>query len=130
MTNKIKKSISGFSILEVLITLFIIGVVLVIYGAASNTVLLNRNSNNSDLAHYIAVSEMEDLRNLGYDNLPVSGVFSHSLLGKLPEASATLTVSSYNSDTKEVTVTITWKDPRALNIRNVTFTTLINKYGL
>lgn len=130
MSKKIKERILGFSILEVPISLFIIAVVLLIYGAASNTVFLNRNSKDTDLAHYIAVSEIEDLRNLGYASIPGSGPFSHPLLATLPSANASLESSDYNADTKQVTVTVTWREPGAKVLRQVSFTTLINKYGL
>ncbi len=130
MPKKIQAKKFGFSILEVPITLFIISAVLLIYGAASNTVFLNRNSKDSDLAHYIAVSEMEDLRNLGYAGMPASGSFTHVLLGNLPGATANLVTSDYNADTKQVTVTVTWEEPGARNLHSVTFSTLVNKYGL
>lgn len=125
-----QKSGAGFSLLEVPITLFIIAVVLLIYGAASNSVVLNRNSRHQDLAHYIAVSEMEDVRSLGYAGVPATGPFNHSLLSQLTGAAATVTTSDYNADTKQVTVTITWTEPGAATTRTVSLTTLINKYGL
>lgn len=124
------KKQAGFGILEVPISLFIIAVMLLIYGAASNSMTLNRNSKEQDLGHFIAVSELEDLRALGYANLPASGAFSHPLLENLPGGTATLTVSDYNNDTKEVIVTVTWKDPGSFTIHSTVLTTLINKYGL
>lgn len=130
MSEKINKKQSGFSIIEVPITLLIIAVMLIIYGAASNSVNLNRNSKDEDLANHIAVSEMEDLRSGGYAGVPVSGSFSHSLLNQLPSGSASLTSSDYNSDTKQVTVTVTWQEPGNTAAHNVSYTTLINKYGI
>lgn len=127
---KSRNSQTGFSILEVPIALAIIAVVLVIYGAASSSVNLNRNSRDQDLAHHIAVSEIEDLRNLGYAAIPASGPFTHPLLGNLPNAAASLTASDYNADTKQVNVTVTWEEPGSITLHSVSLTTLINKYGL
>lgn len=128
--NLNKKYLAGFSLLEVPIALGIIAVMLLIYGAASNSVMLNRNSRDQDLAVRIAASELEDLRKLGYAALPLSGGFSHSLLQNLPEASANFTVSDYNSDTKQVTVAVIWKEPGVAASHKVFLTTLINKHGL
>ncbi|SRR6266404_5511040 len=126
--NKNKQS--GFSIIEVPIALLIIAVMLVVYGLASNSVVLNHSSKDQDLAHHIAVSEIEDLRHLGYANLPASGSFSHSQLSLLPQSSASITISDYNADTKQVTVTVTWKEPASSVTRSVSLVTLINQYGL
>ena len=121
---------TGFSILEVPIALMIVAVMLLIYGAASNSVSLNSNSRHQDLAHFIAVSEMEDLRALGYDNLPASGGFSHPLLGNLPSSAAVLTVGDYNDNTKQITVKVSWQEPGRAAVHSVSLVTLINKYGL
>ena len=121
---------SGFSIMEVPIALAIIVVMLVIYQGASQSLVLNRNSRDQDLAHHIAVSEIEDLRGLGYSAVPASGSFTHTLLNKLPNAAASLTTSDYNSDTKQVIVTVTWVEPGSGVTHSVSLATLINKYGL
>ena len=128
--NQGKKTQSGFSLLEVPISLFIIAVMLLVYAAASNTLMLNRNSREADLANYIAVSEMEDLRDAGYANLPASGPFAHQLLNQLPSGAAAIVVNDYNNDTKEVVVTVSWKDPGSFAEHSAVLTTLINKYGL
>lgn len=125
-----KKFEGGFSIMEVPISLFVIAVVLIIYGAASNTVTLNRDSRHKDIAHYIAVNKIEELRNLGYNGIPTSGTFTHSDLSKLPNSTATLTSTDFNADTKQVEVVITWAEPGAKNLRRVSLITLVNKYGL
>lgn len=131
MAQNYKKNLqSGFSLLEVPISLFIIAVMLLVYAAASNTLMLNRNSREADLANYIAVSEIEDLRNTGYANLPASGAFIHPLLDQLPSGAATIAVTDYNNDTKEVVVTVSWKDPGSFAAHSAVLTTLINKYGL
>jgi len=127
---KLANSQDAFSILEVIISLFVISVVLVIFGASASSLNLNKNSRDQDLAHYIAVSELEDLRHGGYAAVPVSGSFTHPLLSKLQSATATLTTTNYNADTKQVKVVVTWKESGGVNSHSVSFTTLINKNGL
>ena len=126
--KSIKKQ-NGFSLIEVPIALFIIGVMLLIYAAASNTAVLNRGARYEELANRIASSEMEDLKHSGYAGLPASGSFTHSLLSQLPNATATFTVADYNSDTKQVDVNINWRDLGG-KARSVSLTTLVAKNGL
>lgn len=121
---------SGFSILEVPIALAILAVILVIYNGAAQSLLLNRNSRDADLARQIAVSELEDLRHLGYASLPPSGPFTHPLLTGLPQNLASLTVADYNADTKQVTATVSWQEPGSGIWHSESLTTLINKFGL
>jgi hypothetical protein len=129
MVGRIDKNL-GFTILEIPVSLFIIGVVLVIYAAASNTVVLNRHARHQDLAHRIATSEMEDLRDVGYDLLPPSGSFSNALLGSLPSSSANVNVADYNADTKQVDITVTWQEPGSDTVSTANLSTLITKNGL
>lgn len=128
--QKIKSNQKGFSLIEVIISIFIIGVVLVIYVVSSNSIVLNRNSKRQELALRIASSKIEELRNTAYASLPSTGSFSHSLLTNLPSGAANLTVSSYNATTKQVVVTVTWAEPNNPNTRQVELTTLINQGGL
>lgn len=124
------KNQNGYSLLEIPISLFIIGLVLVIYSAASNAAVLNANARHQELAERIAVSEMEDLRAAPYNLLPGSGPVVHPLLSLLPGGTANLTVDTFNAATKRIDVTVTWKEPGNSSARTVSFTTLITKNGL
>jgi prepilin-type N-terminal cleavage/methylation domain-containing protein len=128
--QKVKLRQKGFSLIEVVISIFIIGVVLVIYSVSSNSVVLNRNSKRQELALRIATSKIEELRNTAYASLPSTGSFANSLLSNLPNGQASITVSSYNATTKQVIVTVTWSEPNNPNTRQVELTTLINQGGL
>ncbi|MCL5667146.1 MAG: prepilin-type N-terminal cleavage/methylation domain-containing protein [Patescibacteria group bacterium] len=119
----------GYTIIEVVISLFIIGAVLVIYAAASNSIVLNRSVKYQELAHYIAVSELEDLQAAPFSSIPSSGPFSHSLLGQLPQGSANLEVSDYSAKVKQVKVTVGWQEP-GRNAHNVALTTLMVEGGI
>lgn len=125
-----KRGQKGSTIIEIIISLFIFGIVLVIYSAASNTLLLNKGTKNQQLAFRIASNQMEILRATAYDSLPAGGSLSDPLLSTLPSGTVVLTVSSYNAKTKELTVTVSWKEVGNSNTRNVALTTLITKGGL
>ena len=120
----------GYSIIEVLISLFIVGMMLVLYSAASQSVVLNGNVRHQELAKDIAVTEMEDLRSAGYGALPASGAFTSPLLTTLPGGQASLTVNAYNANTKEVIVAVSWVEAGGSTTHTVTFDTLINQNGL
>lgn len=128
--HKRKKSSGGYTIIEVIVSLFIIAICLIIYGASANSVTLNRFTSHQDLARRVADSAMEDMRSYGYGNLPGSGPWSSPLLGKLPGGSAYLNVSDYNTDTKEVLITVTWAEPGQSQASSVTMVTLVNKNGI
>jgi hypothetical protein len=121
---------NGYSMIDVVISLFVIGVVLMIYAAASNTVVLNRNAKHQDLALRIANSQLEDLRHTAYNSLPASGSFTHALLGSLPSSAASMTITDYNQSTKQLVVTVTWQEPGNSNTRTVTLSTLKTRGGL
>ncbi len=120
----------GYTIIEVIISLFIIGVVLIIYSAASNTVILNRSTKFQEVALRIASAEMDTLRALPYNSLPSSGPFSDPLLSSLPSGTATLIVTAYNATTKEITATVTWREPGDSATKSVSLTTLITQGGI
>lgn len=120
----------GSTIIEILISLFIFGIVLVIYSAASNTLLLNKGAKNQQLAFRIASNQMETLRATSYASLPGSGPLSDPLLSSLPSGTASLQASDYNEDVKEFTVIVSWREVGNSNTRTVTLTTLITEGGL
>ncbi|OGI26295.1 MAG: hypothetical protein A3J76_04685 [Candidatus Moranbacteria bacterium RBG_13_45_13] len=130
MKTKPKKiSKSGSSMVEVFITIFIIGMVLVLYIAAVNTIRLVKTVKDQGMALRIAGNKMEQLRASGYDNLPSSGSFSDSQLASLPNSSAAMSITDFNTSTKQVLVTVEWREPSHLSARNVSLTTLITKTG-
>ena len=121
----------GFSLIEIVVSLGIIGIVLVIYAAAANTMSLNQSARNKQLAYRIANSSIEQLRGTAYASLPASVTITDPLLARLPHgASGSVTVTTYNAKTKQVTSTVTWKDPASAAQRTVTLTTLITEGGL
>lgn len=119
----------GFSLLEVIVTLFIIGLVLVLYQAALGKVRLIQYAKNQEIALRVANNKIEELRSGGYSALPSSGSFSDSQLNSLSNSSASMTITDYNADTKQILVTIQWLDPAGSSLKNISLTTLITKTG-
>ncbi len=126
--NNIQKN--GYTLIEVVISLFIIGVMLLVYSAASNTLILNRDAKHQQIANRIAASELEDLRGMPFASLPASGPFSHPLLSSLPSGEAILSISDDYDKLKQVTVTVSWQEPGSQNIHQVNLTTYIGEQGL
>lgn len=128
--QKLKSKPDGFSIIEVVVAMFILVVMLLLYGAASNSMVLNRDARQKELALRILVSEIEELRAMNFGDLPVSGALSNSLLSLLPAPTLTLTMSDINPSFKKAVVNITWQDPANNNPRVMELSTYISSQGL
>lgn len=122
-------SVSGFSFIEVIVTIFIIGLTLVLYQATLGKMRLIEYAKHQEIALRVANNKMEELRAGGYDALPLSGSFSDSQLDGFSDCSAKVIIAEYNATTKEVAVTVEWREPVSTALRNVTLTTLITKTG-
>jgi prepilin-type N-terminal cleavage/methylation domain-containing protein len=123
------KKRSGFSLLEVIVTLFIVGLVLILYQAALGKVRLIQYAKNQEIALRVANNKIEELRDGGYSALPSSGSFYDSQLSSLSSSSASMAITDANSDTKQVSVTVQWKDSVSSSLKNISLTTLITKTG-
>ncbi|TSA43812.1 type II secretion system protein [bacterium] len=120
----------GFTLTEVIVSIFIVSVMLLLLQAVVRSSVLVRTSKNQGIALAIARNELESLRIGGYAAIPPSGSFPDSLLSTLPTvATTTLTVSVYNSKTKQVTASVVWKDPGAAASSTVSLSTLITQTG-
>jgi len=120
----------GFSLIEVIVSIFIIGVMLFSFQAVIRSGALVRTVKGQGIALAIARNELESLRIGGYAALPSSGSFRDTLLDSLPPAATTtLTVSAYNTKTKQITVSVIWKDPGSAASSTVSLSTLITQVG-
>ena len=120
---------SGLSLVEALITLFIIGLILVLYQVSVGKVRLIQYARHEETALRVASNKIEELRSGGYAALPDSGNFSDTQLNSLKDSSATMTFTGFNADTEQVLITIAWRDSGNFVLRNLTLTTLITKTG-
>ena len=118
----------GFSLIEVVVAIGIVVAALAAATALAHTVPLSRMTHDEDLALVIARGELESVRAAGYAAAPTSGPFSNSLLSALPSGAGTLAISDFNAGTKQVTVTVSWREP-SLSARSLVLSTLITKVG-
>ncbi len=119
----------GFSLVEVLVAIFIIGLMLLMLDATLQNIPLIAYARDQDIALKIAGGELEKLRAGGYDALPESGSFSDAQLSALPSGAGTVAVTAYNDKTKQVTATVTWRERTAASDSTLSLTTLITQTG-
>lgn len=123
------RHIRGFSLIEVTIAVAIIGTMLIATGVMLQRIPVSgREVRDQDLALRIARNEIETLRGGGYTTLPASGPFANTLLGSLASSTASRTITDYNTQTKQVMVTVLWRGANMQN-RSVSLTTLITENG-
>ncbi len=122
--------VSAFSLIEVIVAIFIMGVMLLMLQSVVRSGVLVRASKSDGIALAIARNELESLRDGGYANLPASGSFYDSLLSSLPPAATTtLAVSSFNAKTAQVIVSVIWRDTGTTASSTVSLSTLITQVG-
>lgn len=124
-----KKS-GGFTLVEILLSIFLILALISILLTTSASYNQTRRSNLQQLAMSIASKRMETLRNTAFASLPPSGSFADSDLSKLPQSTATQTISNYQSSTKIklITINITWTEKGVT--KNAKLETLYSETGL
>jgi len=104
----------GFTLIELLVTVMVLGIVIVsLAGMYYVTQIAEVKSQHYDLAVRAARTEIEDLRNTGYDSLtPGSTInFTSSLPPSLPSgANGSVVVSEPMSGLRRVDVTVTYSE--------------------
>lgn len=117
----------GFTLIEVLITIFIIGSLIALVGAMFSFISLTRDTKYEDIALRIATNQLESIRAAGYDNAVASSSLSDTLLTSLPSGSASSTIATFNAKTKQVTVGVAWSKNN--QIRTLSISTLLTQTG-
>lgn len=121
------RHLRGFSLIEVMVAIAIIGVMIIATSALLLRLPINgREVRDQDIALKIAQSEIETLRAGGYDALPVSGSFTNPLLSSLAASSAAVTITVYDAKTKRADVAVSWTGTGSAT-RTVSLTTLITQ---
>ncbi|HSX47597.1 MAG TPA: prepilin-type N-terminal cleavage/methylation domain-containing protein [Patescibacteria group bacterium] len=112
--NKNKLKQDGFTLIELLVTIIVLGIIITSMGGLYYlNQILAVESQHYDLAVAAARTEIENLRNTGYDSLtPGSTInFTSGLPSGLPPSkNGTVVVSQPVSDLRRVDVTVTYKD--------------------
>lgn len=124
------KTQSGFSIIEVVVTLFIIGLTLVLLQMSANSVVLNKQARCKEIATRIADQKMQSIRITDFDSIPSTGTFNDPLMSSIPGGAGNITVTDVNDTLKDVTVRVTWNNSRSNGNNSVELQTYITEGGL
>lgn len=129
----------GFSLVELLLVIVMVGLTVLILANLPNSMILINKSKHISLAREIAAKQMEDKRAISYINL-INGTTNitsatDSRISSLPNGNGTVVVEDCNvqiclsgEHIKQITVTVNWKD----NSKDQTLSlkTLIGEGGL
>lgn len=118
----------GAGLIDVMLTLFLLGVAGMIFSAVFPTCIRStKQAQEYKIAAAISQKKMEQLRAVSYDLLNYTQLTSRSVVDSspgsspysfttvdslstlLPSGTGTLTVQDINSDTRQVTVTVSWR---------------------
>ncbi|MGH7175083.1 MAG: type IV pilus modification PilV family protein [Minisyncoccia bacterium] len=115
------------SLIEIVVSIGILAAMLAVFGTLVRLGALGSDTGQESIARTVADSELENLRAAGYAALPASGSFSATGLSALPSGTGSVTVSSFNTETKEVDVAVSWVGTSGAN--SLTLSTLITQSG-
>lgn len=116
--------------MEVVVTLFLIGVTLLLFQVTAKSLVLNKYNRYREVALRIADKELQTLRTTPFASLPSSGSFSDSLLSTLPNGQGAITITDINSRLKDVTVTVSWNNTSGTATQSIRLQTYIDQGGL
>lgn len=126
----------GFSLIESLLVVAILGSVVFLFANFPNALILVTKSKHTSLAREVATKQIEDKRTINYVNL-VNGLLpiNDSRLGSLTQGSGTVEVSDCDpsictngEQIKQVKVTVIWMDNN--KPQNITVQTMIGEGGI
>jgi len=118
----------GFSLIEIIVALFIVSVAIVFATIVVGTIKVTRDSTFENIAFRIADTKVNELRAGGYAGLPISGAFFDPGLATLPQGVASTSVTDYNEKTKQVTTGVSWLGADQTT-HYVSVTTLVTQSG-
>lgn len=131
-------SSKGFSLIEVMLFLMIVGFIILLVVNIPNSIGLIGTTRRINLAKEVVNQKIEALRLSGFENLPGNGIstFSDGRLSTLPSSTGEVSVEDCpssictNGETniKQVKVSVKWKEDR--NDKNLSVTTLISEGGI
>jgi prepilin-type N-terminal cleavage/methylation domain-containing protein len=118
----------GFALIEVTVAIFVVGLMIVASASLLRGVPATRLTLDQSIALSIAQNKIEALRAGGYAALPATGSFTDSALTALASSTGSVTVTAYASTTKQVQVSVSWRE-KDTSVRSVSLTTLITNVG-
>ncbi|MBM3206293.1 MAG: prepilin-type N-terminal cleavage/methylation domain-containing protein [Candidatus Staskawiczbacteria bacterium] len=120
---------SGFSLVEVLVGMFLILILFSLLIMEFGLLSISKNQKYENIAYHVANKQMEELRSTDFSSLPSSGVISDLLIDEIPSGSGSFTVNDYAEyeGLKEMVVTVNWNDGVA---KSVVLRTLASGTGI
>ena len=126
----------GFSLVEIIIGVFIVGLIVIVINQIPNAINLVTSSQSESKIREVAAKKMEDVRLSGYDNLANGTTpINDSRLGDLANVSAFTVISDCPNQictggelVKQIKITISWNENN--NPKTYQLTTLVGKDGL
>ena len=127
---------AGFSLIESLLVIVLIGTMVFLLANIPNALMLVNKSRQTSLAREIAVKQIEDKRNISYENLANdNSTITDSRLSLLPQAGGTVVVEdcdvaicTHGEHLKQLTVTINWNESN--KPQTITLKTMIGEGGI
>lgn len=127
---------NGFSLIESLLVVVIIGSIVFLMASIPNSMMLIGKSKHASLAREIAVKQIEDKRTVNYSNLvDDNSPISDTRLNLLPQGSGTVVVADCDLQVctngehiKQVTVSVSWEDNN--KTQNIILKTMIGEGGI
>lgn len=127
-TSAGRKAVRGFTLIEMLVAVFIMSLAVGFVTIVTNAIKVTRDSTYESIAFRIAGSKLDELRAGGYAALPATGSFSAPELAELPQGTASTSITDWNAGTRQAVVGVSWRGADNLD-RVVSLTTLITQSG-
>lgn len=126
----------GFSLIESLMVIVIVGVIILLLANIPNALNLMTKARHLSLAREIAAKQIEDKRSVNYSNLTDDTLpINDSRINSLPSGSGTVTVADcdlsvcYSDEpVKQITINISWMENNKQ--QTVNLKTFIGQGGL
>ena len=123
-----ERAARGFTLIEMLVALFIMSVTVAFVTIVTGTIKVTRDATYENAAFRVADNKLDELRAGGYAALPASGSFSDPALTVLPQGVASTSITDWNAKTKRVSAGVSWQGADGL-ARFVSLSTLITESG-
>lgn len=124
-----KRRVSGFTLIEVLLVLFILSLSALMYAATFPTSQISRiKATHMSYALGLAQQKVEEMKSAGYSAIQVTETPVTSALGEIPGGVQEITVTQFAPNIKQIAVRITWGGYRQVG-GTVNLVTLISDHG-
>lgn len=110
MVFKTKLNQLGMSLVEMIISMFLVLILFVFLVMEVSTLAVSKGQRYENVAYHVANKQMENLRSTSFASLPASGTIFDSLLDEIPSGNGSFTVIDHPgyAGLKELVITVSW----------------------